>query len=406
MRRLTEEHRKKLSENHWDCAGKNNPMYGKHLSEETKRKISLANTGHRHTEEAKIKISIAGRGKKYTDASKKKMSEAKRGKKLSEETKRKLSEIRGEKHWAFGKHLSEETKKKISERLEKYYNKHNGWSKGLTKFDDDRILFRSLKSIGKKLTEEHKRKIGMSRDYPKGKDHHWYKAGRFGKNAPHFGRKHSEKTKIKMRKKRTEWHRNHPDFLKGEKNHNFGKILSEEVKKKMSEARIGKSLWGGKRSDDVKKKMSKALKGRKVSLETRMKISEIQRGRKASEDTKRRMSESQKGRIVTPETRIKIGDSHRGEKSVNWLGGKSFEPYGIAFNRKLKEQIKQRDNYECQECHTTQEQVGYKLHVHHIDFVKTHNCPSNLITLCRSCHAQTNFNRTDWTEYFRKLINN
>lgn len=55
-------------------------------------------------------------GKHHTEESKKKMSKAKKGKHLSEEHKKKLSEnMKGEKNHNYGKQLSEETKKKMSE---------------------------------------------------------------------------------------------------------------------------------------------------------------------------------------------------------------------------------------------------------------------------------------------------
>ena len=44
---VSEEVRQKLRENHADVSGKNNPMYGKHLSDETKRKISEALKGEK-----------------------------------------------------------------------------------------------------------------------------------------------------------------------------------------------------------------------------------------------------------------------------------------------------------------------------------------------------------------------
>ena len=78
------------------------------------------------------------------------------------------------------------------------------------------------------------------------------------------GRKLSEETKKKM-----------SDAQKGEKNNMYGKHLSEEHKKKLSEA-----LKGIKRSDEAKKKMSDARKGKKHSEETRKKISEAQKGEK------------------------------------------------------------------------------------------------------------------------------
>lgn len=37
---LSEEHKKKLSENHVDMSGVNNPFYGRHHTEESKKKIS------------------------------------------------------------------------------------------------------------------------------------------------------------------------------------------------------------------------------------------------------------------------------------------------------------------------------------------------------------------------------
>ena len=47
-----------------DMSGKNNPMYGKHLSEETKKKISVARMGQKASEETKIKLSASRTGEK------------------------------------------------------------------------------------------------------------------------------------------------------------------------------------------------------------------------------------------------------------------------------------------------------------------------------------------------------
>lgn len=84
----------------------------------------------------------------------------------------------------------------------------------------------------------------------------------------------------------------------------------------------------------------------------------------------------------------------------NWMGGKSFEPYGVEFNDKLKGQIRERDSFTCQECGQTEKLLGYKLDIHHIDFDKQNNNPSNLLSLCRSCHRKTYFHRKRWIEYF------
>ena len=59
---FTEEQKKKLSESK---TGENNPMFGKHLSEETRNRISEAKTGIIFTEEHRKKMSQANKGKIY-----------------------------------------------------------------------------------------------------------------------------------------------------------------------------------------------------------------------------------------------------------------------------------------------------------------------------------------------------
>lgn len=70
--------------------GSNHPMYGKHHSEEAKRKISKNNSrywlgkdgpmlGKNHSEETKRKISKSNKGRCLSDETKKKMSLAKTG---------------------------------------------------------------------------------------------------------------------------------------------------------------------------------------------------------------------------------------------------------------------------------------------------------------------------------------
>lgn len=93
-----------------------------------------------------------------------------------------------------------------------------------------------------------------------------------------------------------------------------------------------------------------------------------------------------------------------GEKHYNWQGGKSFEPYGIEFTKSLKEQIRERDKHTCQECSYTEKYLGYKLPVHHIDFNKKNNIPENLISLCRSCHSKTEYDRDKWIDYYRNKV--
>lgn len=93
-----------------------------------------------------------------------------------------------------------------------------------------------------------------------------------------------------------------------------------------------------------------------------------------------------------------------GKDNPNWQGGTSFEPYGLEFNKQLKEQVRKRDNYICQECGYTEKQLDYRLSIHHIDFDKENNNSSNLISLCKSCHSKTVYNRKKWTEYYKEKI--
>lgn len=92
-----------------------------------------------------------------------------------------------------------------------------------------------------------------------------------------------------------------------------------------------------------------------------------------------------------------------GDLSPFWAGGKSFEEYGIKFNRTLKKQIKNRDFHICQtpNCMNIE-----NLCVHHIDYNKKNNNPENLITLCSSCHSKTNGknNRQYWTDYYSEIV--
>jgi len=76
-----------------------------------------------------------------------------------------------------------------------------------------------------------------------------------------------------------------------------------------------------------------------------------------------------------------------GENSPGYIDGRTKAIY------KLKEQIRKRDNYICQNCGITQKEHKKKysriLDVHHIDRDNTNNDPENMITLCRSCHNNT-----------------
>ena len=111
--------------------------------------------------------------------------------------------------------------------------------------------------------------------------------------------------------------------------------LSEKTKKKMSLAHVGKkmseaakkkiskALRGRKRSEETKTKLSQiavaanwaerlpSRKGKPVSEETRKKISEAKKGKHLSKEIKKKISLSKTGKPKSPETRKKMRDAMR-----------------------------------------------------------------------------------------------
>jgi len=108
-----------------------------------------------------------------------------------------------------------------------------------------------------------------------------------------------------------------------------------------------------------------------------------------------------KGKHHTEEAKRKNSEAHKGSKSYLWQGGISFELYGLEFNNDLKEVIRNRDRRKCFICEKTEVEIGYRLHIHHMDYNKRNNNPNNLISLCKSCHGKTNTNRNNWIKYFK-----
>lgn len=115
--------------------------------------------------------------------------------------------------------------------------------------------------------------------------------GKFaGENNPFYGKTHTAETREKLRKP-------HPNYS-GEKNHNYGKPLPDEVKAKLSAKLSGENHY---------------CYGKHLSLETRAKISEANKGKKLSEEAIRRMAESKRGKKASPETRKKLSEMRKGK---------------------------------------------------------------------------------------------
>ena len=177
---------------------------------------------------------------------------------------------------------------------------------------------------------------------------------------------------------------------------------SEETRIKKSNSKMGEknSFYGKKHIEETIEKM----KGPKSKIHIKNMGKAQKKYIKEHPEKIERFKEIMNRPEIREKSRIGNIGKHNGEKNSNWKGGLSFEPYSPEFNKELKEKIRARDNYECQECHKKQEEFKENLSVHHIDYNKKNNNPLNLISLCKKHHMKTNSNRKHWERYFQMQV--
>jgi len=274
-----------------------------------------------------------------------------KGGKMSEETKAKIRAAKmGANNPFFGKKLSDEHKRKISEG-----------GKGRVQSEETRKKISDTQK-GRVFTEEHRRKISDSSK----------------------GKKMSVETRKKMSGSR-----------KGKKR----KPFSEETRKKMSNAGKGREF-----SEEHCKRISESKKGTIPSEETRKKLSIVGKGRKRkpfSEEHRKNIGLASKGRITSEETRKKLS----GENSSAWKGGISFGIYCMRFNARRKKAVRDFFNNLC--ICTGEPSYTRALNVHHVDHDKEQGCngkPFNLVPLNAEHHAKEVWHQEDYKAYINKTL--
>lgn len=215
---------------------------------------------------------------------------------------------------------------------------------------------------------------------------------------------------VTWHKKKKIWNK----YIHGHNKSTLGIPCTEENKILLSKKLKGRfvgilhPMYGKHHSEATKKHWSNVRKGRPS----------FRKGIKHTELTKTKMKEKRKFQVFTNEAKIKMSvaqkqiwksdplrrkkqsERMRNENHFNWQGGISRHPYSLNWTDTLKESVRQRDGYKCQLCCVSQKELNERLNIHHIDYDKENCDPKNLISLCRSCHIKTNYQREKWISFF------
>ena len=131
-----------------------------------------------------------------------------------------------------------------------------------------------------------------------------------------------------------------------------------------------------------------------------------------SKETREKMRLAKTGRKLSRETRIKMSKSRKCSKNNLWKGGITPKNrkirQGIEF-RLWREAVFARDNWTCQKCGKR----GGELHPHHIynfaDYHEFRFAIDNGVTLCKKCHKEFHKKygtKNNTREQLEKFLNN
>ena len=127
-------------------------------------------------------------------------------------------------------------------------------------------------------------------------------------------------------------------------------------------------------------------------------------GTKHSLKTRQKISENHADVSGDKNPRFGKGDNIRGEKNPNWRHGARSEIYCPTWtDKEFIEYITDRDKDKYCWNPKCLNKNGRRVR-HHIDYIKKHCDPFNIITICNSCNSRANFNRNYWQNLFSEVM--
>lgn len=159
---------------------------------------------------------------------------------------------------------------------------------------------------------------------------------------------------------------------------------------------VGKRLRGVRRSPNTEFKKEQAPWNKDTKGVMKANRASFKKGERTSTDTEFKPGQE-------PWNKGILWSEMSGSNHPNWLGGADAKGYE-GFSKQIKKVIRQRDNSTCKICGALQADLSIALDVHHIDYNKKNCKENNLISLCRSCHMKTNYNRAYWKKYLKEIL--
>lgn len=199
--------------------------------------------------------------------------------------------------------------------------------------------------------------------------------------------------------------------LKDEMRDKNGRFMKDFIPWNKGESGYSTKWKNGRHTEETKKKISKSAKKHwkenpfsKKHLE---KLSKFQKerfsknpvwnkGKRISEETRRKISKALRGKKFTEEHRRKISEVQKGKNGNNWQDGIIPENFRIRNSIEIHlwgEAVFARDNWTCQRCGVRSGNGrAVVLHSHHIrnfsEYFELRTSIENGITLCKKCHKE------------------